>query len=181
MGNPPLRPDFNATISTLLSRFLAYTKARSTEEKAGLEQEILALLDFLGATNDRAVIGVRTEFEARRTAENRNSSQISRPSDDAREFATYRISLFEKIPGNPHLSGPARNMLRIPLSEVADRTGHFNEDQAARSISRILDSLKKGPSSQIEGDGKRKTSVAVIRGFAENFCNIPPFCSGKPV
>jgi hypothetical protein len=181
MGNPPLRPDFNATISTLLRRFLAYTRARSTEERARLEREILALFDLLGAADDRAVLEVRAEFDALRAEGSVDSYRIRKVADDARDFATYRIRIFENVPGNPSLTGPARNMLRIPLSEAADRSGHFNEEQAEISISRILDSIRKVPSSEIEGDKKRRTSIAVIRAFAENFCNIPPFCSGKPV
>jgi hypothetical protein len=181
MGNPPLRLDFNATISALLRRFLAYTRARSTEERARLERDILALFDSLGAIEDRTILDVRAQFDALRAEGISERYRIRKFGDEARDFATSRIRIFEKVPGNPSLTGPARNMLRIPLSEAADRTGHFNEEQAEKSLTRVLDSIKKIPASKIEGNGTSRTSIAVIRAFAENFCNIPPFCSGKPV
>lgn len=179
MGNPPLTPDTGDKLSTLLRLFLAYTRARSSEQRSLLEQQILALFESLGATEDTGVIKVRTEFEVMRAELRSQSPQTPRAANNAREFVTSKIHAFENIDANPRLSGPAREMLRIPLSEVANRFGYFDQEQANESLDRILDSIKQSPTSEIEGTETSRTSIAVIRAFAKNFCNIAPFCSGR--
>jgi hypothetical protein len=178
MANPQLSPEIEATISSLFRYFLAYTRTRSSGERASLESQILGLFESLGATEHISIREARATFEGIR-AEIESRKRPKAIADDARDFATYRIRIFENIPSNPKLSGAAREMLRIPLSEATSRVGQFDQEQADESLSRILDSMRESPTSEIEGDGRLRTSIAVIRAFAKNFCNIPPFCSGK--
>jgi hypothetical protein len=179
MANPPLSPDAEAAISALFALFLAYTKARSSRGREELERQILALFESLGAMEHHALIEARATFEGMRSPLVSGGKRARNIADNARDFVTYRIRIFENTPSNPKLSGAAREMLRIPLSEVTSRLGQFDEGQADASLGRILGSMKESPTSEIEGDGKLRTSLSVIRAFAKNFCNIPPFCSGK--
>lgn len=73
----------------------------------------------------------------------------------------------------------AGRRLRIPIVELFEAAEYRDGEQADRSIARIVGSLREEPHSLIEGYGPLRTSIAVIRAFAINFCNIPPFCSGK--
>jgi hypothetical protein len=180
MAKSPLRPDIDETISALFRRFVAYTRARSPQERALLESQILALFDSLGASDDTSIREARAAFEGIRISPDASSKRVSSVADRARDFATERIRTFERRPSNPKLSKAARDMLRIPLAEVSARTGAFDAEQAGISLDLILSSLREAPTSGIEGDRQGRTSIAVIRGFVENFCNIPPFCSGKP-
>ncbi len=179
MATPPLQPDVAETIAALLKGFRAYTHARTTEERLLLEQQILALFDSLGASDTQSIVLVREAFEEMRSLAPVGSTRARTIEDEARSFADSRIREFELTPSNPKLSGPARNMLRIPFSEATRRRGIFSEEQADRSFNLIFQSLRSQPTAEIEGDGKLRTSISVIRAFYNNFCNIPPFCSGK--
>ncbi len=177
MGNPPLGPDVQASIATLLSLFLAFTRARSTQERAELERQILLAFDRLGATEDRSVLEVRRTFESLRTAAG-TEIRARTLAISARKFTNDRIRRFEETPSSPRLSRGAREILRIPLIEAAERTELFNEEQAAESLDRVLDSVRDPPVSNLEGDNGVRTSTAVIRAIHKNFCSIPPFCNG---
>ena len=54
------------------------------------------------------------------------------------------------------------------MPEVTDQSLHL-----------VAESLREEPHSRSEGHGRVRTSIAVIRAYAKNFCNIPPFCSGR--
>ena len=178
MANPPLSPDAEGAISALFALFLAYTKARSSDEREELERQILALFESLGAMEHHALLEARATFEGMRShlvevANEQGTSQIMHVTLLRIEFA------FSKTP----LPTQGCRGLRVdapdPLSEVTSRLGQFDEEQADASPGRILGSMKESPASGIEGDEKVRTSLSVIRAFAKNFCNIPPFCSGN--
>lgn len=176
MGNPPLRPDIQASIGVLFDLFLDFTRARSIDARLDLERKILAIFERLGATSDRSIDQARERFETLRTE---LPIQRIRPFEmSARNLTNARIRRFEKISGNPRLTGSARQMLRIPVIETAELTGHFDEAEVSKSLDRVLESLKDAPTSESEGGTRSRTSIAVIRAFYKNFCNIPPFCSG---
>jgi hypothetical protein len=178
MAGSQMDPRVGGTISLLLRMFTAYTRARTAEERSQLERVILELFASLGTTDDQSLVDVRNTFEGLRT-----QKEIPLPDRtlerEAREFTAAQISAFERPPAGVTLSGPAREMLKIPLSEAVRISHEFNRDEAAYSIARIYESLRRNPTSEIEGHGGRRTSIAVIRAYAQNFCNIPPFCSGK--
>ena len=174
-----LDPDIAEKLAALLKGFRAYTRARSPEERARLEAEMFALFDSFGTTNTASIVLVRDAFEEMRLLRTSGIIRERTVEDDARVFADSRIREFEVISTNPRLSGPARNMLRIPFIEATKRAGQINQEQADASFDRLLESVRAAPSAEIEGNGRLRTSIAVIRAFYENFCNIPPFCSGK--
>lgn len=179
MSNSPLGPDIHVAVSELLSLFIAYTRTRSAEQRKILEDEILARFDGLGATQDQSIIRVRETFEALRADTVAETKATPAVVTRAREFTTKQIRDFERLPSNPRLTQPAREILRIPLSEATSILDDFNADQAHESLNLILNSLKNPPTSKIEGDGEARTSIAVIRAINKHFCSIPPFCTGR--
>jgi hypothetical protein len=179
MAGSQLSPDLEATISALFNYFLQYARTSSLGERATLEKQILSLFESLGATEHSSIIHARATFDEIRSEIQSRRARPRALATIARDFASNRIRIFESVPTNPKLSGPARELLRIPLAETTSRSGKLNQEQADESLGLILDSMRETPISDIEGDGKIRTSVAVIRAFAKNFCNIPPFCSGK--
>jgi hypothetical protein len=143
------------------------------------KRQILALFDSLGATDTQSVVLVREAFEEMRSLASVGTTRVRTIEDEARSLVDSRIREFELTPSNPKLSGAARNILRIPFVEATRRGGTLSEEQADKSFNLIFQSLRSQPTAPIEGDGKLRTSISVIRAFYNNFCNIPPFCSGK--
>ena len=179
MGTSTPQLGFAQAITVLFRAFRAYTRARSPEERSRLEQEILAIFETLGASDTQSILEAREAFEEVKALATMGNTRIRTIDEDAWAFADSRIREFQTIPSNPRLTGPARNMLRIPFSEATRRTGKFNEEQADVSFNLIFESMRAQPTEEIEGDKKVRTSISVIRAFAKNFCHIPPFCSGK--
>lgn len=126
---PPLAPDVAEKLAALLKGFRAYTRTRSPEERARLEAEMLALFDSLGATDTASIVLVRDAFEEMRALRTYGIRERT-VEDDARVFADTRIREFEVMPTNPRLSGPARNILRIPFIEATKRAGQIDQEQA---------------------------------------------------
>jgi hypothetical protein len=97
----------------------------------------------------------------------------------ANRFSRDRISKIQDVLGAPALTAGAKDMLRIPIIELYETAEYRNEDETDRSLALISNSLREEPHSPREGSGPLRTSIAVIRAYAKNFCNIPPFCTGR--
>lgn len=170
---------YEDSIQHLLSLFLQYKQTRSQREKTRLEMEILQLFDTLGASLGHEMLTVRGEFERIREASTQAASPEKELSKAAHRFARERISRVVKTPGAVELSWGARELLRVPLIETYESAGYRDTERADESLRLVAESLREQPSTPSEGQGRKRTSIAVIRAFANNFCNIPPFCSGK--
>jgi hypothetical protein len=80
------------------------------------------------------------------------------------------------------LTWGARQMLAIPVVETAEiDRGALDLAQLSNSIDTIMETMREQPDPAYNEPYARGvlTSVAVIRAFAERFCNIPPFCSRR--
>ena len=169
---------FEDLIQHLLHLFLQYKQARSQREKARLDAEILQVFDTLGASITPAMVSVRDEFERMRTVP-APQSPSRRLKSEAKIFVRKRLETIELQPNAPALTQGAKEMLRIPIAELFENEAYRNGEQIDESLSRIVGSLREEPHSRSEGYGPLRTSIAVIRAYAKNFCNIPPFCSGR--
>lgn len=78
------------------------------------------------------------------------------------------------------LTWGAREMLIVPIVEIIERDGRVNWLEVESSITKVL--LAAEPSAtQIErqsdiSDAKERSSLSIIKGYANKFCQIPPFC-----
>jgi hypothetical protein len=169
---------YEDSIQHLFYLFLQYKQARSQREKAKLDAEILQLFDTLGASITPAMVSVRDEFERMRTVPAPQSPK-RRLKSEAKIFVRDRLQTIELEPNAPALTQGAKEMLRIPITELFENEAYRNGEEVDKSLSRIVGSLREEPHSRSEGYGPLRTSIAVIRAYAKNFCNIPPFCSGK--
>lgn len=170
---------YEDSIQHLLVLFLQYKAARSPKERSRLELEILQLLDTLGASLSPEMLTVREDFERMRTISTPRPSAKKELRAEANDFFKKRIERFEFAPNGPALTWAAKEMLRVPIIEAYETYGYRNAEEADRSVSRIVNSMREEPNSSREGYGPLRNSLSVIRAYAENFCNIPPFCSGK--
>jgi hypothetical protein len=94
----------------------------------------------------------------------------------AKAIVNTRIRRFESLSWNIKLTKGAREMLRIPVIETADSNHDFDAGQVDELLDRILETMRV-PDPQRES--RYRNSIDVIRALHQNFCNIPPFCSGK--
>ena len=176
MGNSPIQPDIRAALSTLLNLFLQFAHARSEAYRNELEAQILSIFDSLGATSDRLVQEARTRFETLRDEPSRTALKSNPWENRAKAIVNTRIKRFESLSSNVKLTKGAREMLRIPVIETADLNHDFDGGQLDESLGRILETMKI-PDPQRES--RYRNSIDVIRALHQNFCNIPPFCSGR--
>ena len=180
MGTTPLPPDLQSSLELLFGMFSSYVAARTRKERAALQYSIVDLFARLGVASESPLVRKAAEtFERmqRETAQRRHR-EVS-PANNAGAIVTSRIRLFERTKGRPTLSKGAHQILRVPVIESVEFTEIFDQDQVVASVDRILSAVAEEPISRAEGHDNLRTSVAVIRSFAKNFCNIPPFCSGK--
>jgi len=103
----------------------------------------------------------------------------------------YRREDFERMIRNSEveedieLTDAARAMLAIPLAELEDLGLRLEPREFNKSLGLIFSTLRESEPAPFERQGepyrskRRYTSIAVIRAFAERFCNIPPFCSRR--
>jgi hypothetical protein len=73
------------------------------------------------------------------------------------------------------LTPGAHEMLVIPVMEIMESEGDVDWIEVKRSVS----SLVKGIAEDVSLESRKPNSIDLIRSFAKNFCNIPPFCSRK--
>lgn len=170
---------FEDHIQQLLVLFLQYKSARSQSERTRLEEEILQLFDALGASLSATLQDVREEFERIREVPDVVADPAKELRRASHSFARRRIARIAKGPGAVELSWGARELLRVPLIETYESAEFRNAELADRSLHLLEESLRENPRTPSEGNGQIRTSIAVIRAFAKNFCNIPPFCSGR--
>jgi hypothetical protein len=170
---------YEDSIQHLLVLFLEYKLARSPRERSRLEAEILQLFDTLGASLTPQMLSVRGEFERMRAIPDRPDSNERQLRRAATRFYKDRLSRFQSIPDIPDLSWGAKELLRIPIIEAFESAEFHNAAATDQSLRIVAESLREEPHSQSEGHGSLRTSIAVIRAYARNFCNIPPFCSGR--
>ena len=114
-----------------------------------------------------------------RTVQDRPDSSERQLRRDATRFSKDRLLRFQRIPNIPDLSWGAKELLRIPIIEAFESAEFHNAETTDESLRLVAESLREEPHSRSEGHGRLRTSIAVIRAYAENFCNIPPFCSGR--
>jgi hypothetical protein len=170
---------YEDSLQQLLELFLEYKRARSPRVRLKLEEEILQLFDTLGASLPPKLLSVRGEFEEMREKPDLEVSPEKELRRASHRFAGKRIALIAGTPGAVELSWGARELLRVPLIETYESAEFRDADLADHSLQLVAESLQEKPRTPSEGHGQLRTSVAVIRAFAKNFCNIPPFCSGK--
>jgi hypothetical protein len=184
MGGNALPPDVQLTLEQLFRLFSEYISATGESERRNLQAQILALFSRLGVASDAPAVRDAAEFFQaiqrlpQRTLPVRREETLATA---ARELVTSRIRIFEKARSNPALSAGARQMLRIPVTEAVELSGHFEKEELEASLNRLFSTLLEPPESPIEGTAQVRTSVAVVRAFWKNFCRIPPFCSGRQV
>jgi hypothetical protein len=167
------------SIQHLLYLFLEYKRARSPKVRSRLEAEILQLFDTLGATLAPGLLSFRGEFERIREESELIVSPEKELKRESHRFAGKRIASIAKAPNAVELSWGAREMLRVPFIETYESSEFRDAELADQSLRLVAESLRENPRSPSEGHGQLRTSVEVIRAYAKNFCNIPPFCSGK--
>jgi hypothetical protein len=66
------------------------------------------------------------------------------------------------------------DMIFIPLAEVLDCPSDEMIGDIERSLTRIFQKLRDDADPR-DGEGQIRLSFSVIRAFAKEFCNIPPF------
>lgn len=171
---------YEDSIQQLLELFLEYRRARSPRVRLRLEEEILQIFDTLGASLPPRLLSVRGEFERMRE---KSVIEEVPPEKELRRashrFAGKRIALIAGAPDAVELSWGARELLRVPLIETYESAEFRDAELADYSLQLVAESLREEPRTPSEGHGRLRTSIAVIRAYAKNFCNIPPFCSGR--
>jgi hypothetical protein len=109
----------------------------------------------------------------------RRPPTLSNGLDATKKQINQRLKDAERGSGIQLTKG-ARDMLRIPLAEVAGLGGELDYYKVESSLTVLLSAMaEETPESEAEGNGRIRSSLAVIRSFAKNFCNIPPFCASK--
>jgi hypothetical protein len=120
------------------------------------------------------VVFVLAGFAVGRMVESRRTP--GRPS--AGEYEMRAIVEEAEVETGVRLTWAGREMLVIPLIEVAAAGGPFRYGEASASVRDVLESIRELTRSTPLHEGLRD-SIDVIAGFHRRFCNIPPFCSGK--
>jgi hypothetical protein len=179
MSTNPLPPDLQLALERLFELFSGYVAAGNAKERRELHAQILDLFSRLGVVSDSALVRRAAEIFDRIKQE-RAPSQLREATlaNQARDFVSSQLRLFERLPNAPALSTGARQLLRIPVAESAEFTFRFDPEEASISLNRVLSTLSGPPVSRAEGTAEIRTSIAVIRAFRKNYCRIPPFCSG---
>jgi len=170
---------YEDSIQQLLHLFLEYKRARSPRVRLRLEEEIFQLFDTLGASLAPELLSVRGEFERMREKSDLEVSPEKELRRASHRFAGKRIALIAGAPDAVELSWGARELLRVPLIETYESAEFRDAELADHSLQILSESLREKPRTPSEGHGHFRTSIAVVRAFAKNFCNIPPFCSWK--
>jgi hypothetical protein len=180
MGTNALPPDLQSTLEALFELFAAYVAAATVSERDSLHAQILDLFSRLGVAARSPLVRQAEEmFERIRREPLVRIPPIPTMAGRARDFANARLRNYERSQGLT-LSTGARQMLRVPIVETAEFADHFDPGQTDESLGRVLATLKdETPVTNAEGTPNMRTSVAVIRAFWKNFCNIPPFCRGN--
>ena len=179
MSTPPLPPNLQASLGQLFELFSDYIAAENARERSKIHAQILDLFSRLGVVSDS--ITVRRAAEIFESIKREPTTQRIREAtlvNEARDFVSTRLRTLERGPSGLTLTTGARQLLRIPIAEVAEFTAQFEPEQTGRSLDRLFLTLTEPPTTQAEGTSETRTSVAVIRAFWRNFCRIPPFCSG---
>jgi hypothetical protein len=179
MSTNQLPSNLQVLLARLFEFFSEYTAADNEGERAPIHAQILDLFKQLGVVSDSAIVRqAEVMFERITRDPGVRAPREVTPASLARQFMTVRLRDLEgytKI----RLSGPARQMLRVPVIEVAEITNEFDPGQASGSLEVLYKSLGEPPALRADGVEQPRTSVDVIRAFWRNFCSIPPFCSGK--
>jgi hypothetical protein len=180
MGTNALPPDLQSVLETLFALFAAYVAAATVSERDSLHAQILDLFSRLGVAPRSPLVRQAAEiFERIRQEPLVKIRPNPTLAGEARDFTNARLRNYERRQGLT-LSTGARQMLRVPIVETAEFADRFDPEQTDRSLSTVLATLKdEAPVTDAEGNSNMRTSVAVIRAFWKNFCNIPPFCRGK--
>jgi hypothetical protein len=179
MGTGPLPPDVTALLRDLTSRFSAYLSATTAREEETLRAQIIEILAILNASGE--ALQVRRARELMRRLHIRPDDQLTveRPSETARRLVDSRIRRFEADPSNPTLSRRARQLLRLPVVEAAETLGEYRPSEIVGSLDRIFSTLRETDGSPELILVDVRNCASVIHAFWKNFCNIPPFCSGR--
>lgn len=82
---------------------------------------------------------------------------------------------------NVTLGKAARDLISIPIDELLEAGDQINWDDVESSVRKIVESMAKDSEPGARDKNGKLTSVAAIRAFWTNFCNIPPFCAPRPV
>lgn len=179
MGTSPIPPDLQRSLELLFEMFSNYVAARSERERSALHASIVDLFAHLGVVSEYPLVRQAAEmFERIQREPAQRKQREATLANSARDIVSARIRLFERTQGRPSLSAGARQILRIPVVESVEFAETLNEAQVVASVDKVLSGIAEDPISPAEGRDDVRTSVAVIRSLAKNFCNIPPFCSG---
>ena len=180
MGINPLPPDLQSALETLVDLFAQYVAARTVKERRDLHGQILDLFSRLGVASKSPLVRQATErFERISREPLVKTPPVPTIVSEARDFANARLRSYERSQGLT-LSAGARQLLRVPVIETAEFAEHFDPERTDTSLNTVFKTLADAvPATRAEGNSGFRTSVAVIRAFWENFCNIPPFCSGR--
>ena len=93
MGTPPLQPDINAGLATLLRLFLAFSRAKSNRERSDPEHQVLFLFSQLGVMSDEPSIReARREFDLMRSEPRSENPRRPPLEEGARAFINTRLS-----------------------------------------------------------------------------------------
>jgi hypothetical protein len=181
MGASSLPPGLQLALERLLGLFVRYVSARNDGERQQLQAEIAEIFSALGVVPELPSVSEAIQlFERIKREPAAPKLRRTTLADEARDFVNSRLRVLENSGDNPALSAGARELLRVPVAEAARFSGHFETEEIATSLDALFSTLREPPSSPSEGTTEVRTSVAVIRAFWKNFCNIPPFCSGRP-
>jgi hypothetical protein len=83
------------------------------------------------------------------------------------------------------LSWGAKEILMIPVLETIESKGYAEWGEIEYSIQRLVNTMAESPDylddevNDQYSKRKKRNSISLIRGFHENFCNIPPFCARR--
>jgi hypothetical protein len=86
------------------------------------------------------------------------------------------IALMEDRSG-VRLTRGARDMIVIPIEEAFELRGEIS-GELEQSLLVIFETLVSNPDAR-DRERRVRSSLSVIRAYAERFCNIPPFCDRK--
>jgi|ERR1700730_8951784 len=76
------------------------------------------------------------------------------------------------------LTDGAREMLAIPVLERLEAGQRVSWREVEGSIFEIVAAIRSSPDHDEITKGKFN-AIAIVRGFWEKFCNIPPFCKER--
>ena len=165
-------------VERLFGLFSAYVAAATARERRQIHAQILDLFSELGVVSDSSIVRSAVEmFDSIKREATVPRVREATLANNARNLVDARVRAFERT-AETKLSTGARNLLRIPVVEVAEFASQFNPEQTINSLDRVFTTLIDEPLAATEGTARVRTSIAVIRAFSKNFCRIPPFCSG---